>query len=93
MTLGPVTADIATQLRLPADLQGAVVTDVQRGSPAAQNGLRPGDVIVQVNRRPAIGVDDVVAELRRVPPGGTALLLMMRGGQEVFVTLTRPKDR
>ena len=93
ITLGPLTPEIARRLRIAADTQGAVVIDVRPGGPAARNGLQPGDVILEVDRRRATGVDDVIAELQRVPPGGTALLLVMRGGQEVFLTLTKPKDR
>jgi S1-C subfamily serine protease len=50
-------------------------------------------VIVEVNRRTATGVDDVIAELRRLPPGGTALLIVMREGQQVFLTVIKLKER
>jgi serine protease Do len=45
---GPVRAE----LQLPPEVQGVLVSDVLRGSPAAQAGITPGDVIVEVNRKP-----------------------------------------
>jgi hypothetical protein len=50
-------------------------------------------VIVEVNRRAVKGIDDAFAELRRVPPGGTALLLLLRSGEEVFLPVTKVKER
>ena len=49
--MGPLTADIARRLRLPADTEGVLVTGVEQGSPAFRAGLQRGDVILQVNRR------------------------------------------
>ncbi|MFO7303535.1 MAG: trypsin-like peptidase domain-containing protein [Acidobacteriota bacterium] len=88
LTIAPVTADVARQLGLE-NRNGALVTNVRRGSPAAEGGVRPGDVIVEVNRQPVRSVDDVVSRLRAVPEGGTAFLLVVRDGQELFLVLTR----
>ncbi|MCB1450473.1 MAG: DegQ family serine endoprotease [Nitratireductor sp.] len=40
---------VAVEAGIPGDKTGVVVLDVQRGSPAAQNGMRPGDVMREVN--------------------------------------------
>ena len=45
-------------LELPADIDGIIVTDVQRGTPAASAGLRRGDVIVEVDKKQIENLDD-----------------------------------
>jgi serine protease Do len=90
MTLGNITRDTARQLRLDETVRGAVITDVEPGSPAARAGLQPGDVITRVNRRPVTGATEASRELARVESGGTAFLLVVRrGGDETFVTVTK----
>ncbi|WP_105384627.1 DegQ family serine endoprotease [Neorhizobium alkalisoli] len=40
---------LATELRIPAEKAGVVVTDVARGSPAARYGFEPGDIVISLN--------------------------------------------
>lgn len=88
MTLGNITPEMARQLRLDSDIRGAVVTDVEPGSPAS-NALTPGDIILRVNRRPVTSAQEARRELGRVESGGTAFLLVLRNRQETFVTITK----
>jgi serine protease Do len=92
MTLGPVTREAARRLQL-AEARGAIITDVAPHSAAARSGLAPGDVILEVNRKRVVTVDDAVSELRKVPAGGTALLLISRNGQELFLPVTKGKEK
>lgn len=45
-------------LELPSDVDGVIVTSVQRGTPAAEAGLRRGDVIVEIDRKHIENLDD-----------------------------------
>jgi serine protease Do len=76
------------QLGYGRDVTGAVVTAVANGSPADDAGIRPGDVILQVDRKE---VGTAAAAARAItaadPP---VLLLIKRGESTVFVTLTPP---
>lgn len=51
-------AESARELGLPANSQGVVVTDVRPSSQAADAGLRRGDVIQEVNRKPVRNTSD-----------------------------------
>jgi len=88
LTLQNVTPDIARRLRLD-NRRGAVITDIEQGSPAARAGLQPGDVIVRVGRQTVESASEAQRELGRVPSGGTAFLRVIRGGQETFVSITK----
>ncbi|MGH7286881.1 MAG: DegQ family serine endoprotease [Myxococcota bacterium] len=83
-----LTPDIAQELGLE-DTQGVVVSSVEPGGPAENAGLRRGDVVLEVNQTP---VGDA-AEFRDALEGSErgALLLVSRGGAEIFVPLKRPK--
>jgi serine protease Do len=78
----------ARELRLDTN-RGALIADVEQGSPAARAGLRPGDVIVRVGREPIASAADAQRELGRVPSRGTAFLRVLRDGQETFVSVTK----
>jgi serine protease Do len=88
ITLQNVTPDLARRLRLE-DRRGAVITDVEQGSPAARAGLQPGDVIVRVGQQAVESAGEAQRELARIASGGTAFLRVIRGGQETFVTVTK----
>jgi serine protease Do/serine protease DegQ len=62
-----------------AGSEGAVVTDVQASSPAAQAGLRKGDLVTGLNGRPVRGAAELRARLGVVPIGETVTLSVQRG--------------
>jgi serine protease Do len=89
ITLTALTADMAKRLRAPADAQGVLVSDVEQGSPAFRAGITRGDIITRVNRQPVRTPQDASKVLAQVPSGGTAFLLVIRGGQEQFFTVRK----
>ena len=89
LTLGNITPQIAQQLRLDRNTQGAVVTGVEPGSPAARMGLSGGDIIVRVGQETIETAAQAGQELDRIPSGGTAFLRVLRDGRESFVTVTK----
>ena len=83
-----LTAEIAAELQLPRGTKGVVVSRVASDSAAAQAGLRRGDLITQVNRRP---VNSVAEFEQAVGRSGSALLLVNRGGGSVFIVVEPEK--
>ncbi len=81
-----LTPDIAQQLQLPPSTHGVVVSGVDPTSPAASAGLRRGDVIVSVNRKPTADVRTFEAAVRQAG-NGPILLLVNRGGSTMFVVV------
>jgi serine protease Do len=81
----PLTPQILRQLQLPPGTRGVVVSQVEPGSPAERAGLRRGDVIQEVNRKPVASE----RELRAAARGSDApvLLLVNRGGTTLFLAL------
>ena len=86
MSVAPLTRERAQELGIPAT-SGVVISDVQAGGRAADAGLRAGDVITEVDRKPVNNPDALRAALKE----GTkpALLLVQRGTATVYVTLAR----
>jgi serine protease Do len=89
MEIDSITPDIAQELQLPQGKGGAVVSRIERNSPAASAGLAPNDVILEVNRQPVTSVGQVSRVLQGVGSGQTVFLLVWRNGSEVFVPMTK----
>ena len=89
ITLNNVTPEIARQFEIPPSTRGAVVSDVDPSSPAARV-LQPGDVILQVNRQQVASAGEAGSALRVVASGRAVGLLILRRGQEQFVTVRKP---
>jgi serine protease Do len=89
MEVDSVTPDIARELSLPSGRGGAVVTRVERNSPAFNAGVQPQDVILEVNRQAVSSVSQVTRELQRANPGDTVFLVIWRDSKEVFVPMTK----
>ena len=89
MQLEPITPEISRNLDLPRDRGGAIVADVDRGSVAANAGVQPNDVIVEVNRQPVANVSQVTRALQNAAAGRPVFLVVWREGQEVFITMTK----
>jgi serine protease Do len=89
MTLEQITPEVARRLDLPSNSGGAIVSDVERNSPAANGGVIPGDVILAVNRQKVANVSQITRELQKAQLGQPVFLLVWRNGDNIFVTMTK----
>jgi len=83
VTLENLDSSTARQLNLPASTAGVVVTDISPSSPEASSGLRPGDVIQEVNHHPVKNVAQLNEAIRNA--GKNPLLLVNRRGTTLFI--------
>jgi len=88
VTVSNITPDLARRFDLK-ETTGVVVTDVVPDSPAREVGLRPGDVVKEVDRKPVHNVGEYNQALAHVT--NRALFLIDRQGQSFFVALSRPE--
>src|SRR6266480_4231452 len=68
VAVADITDDVRTALNLSKDVKGAVIADIDADSPAAKAGLREGDVIQEVNKRPVRSAKDLVAISKKLKP-------------------------
>jgi|UniRef100_A0A7V3YGK1 serine protease Do len=85
-----ITDDLVERYSLRTT-RGVVIVSVRTGGPADEAGLRPGDVILEVNRTEITSLADWEEALARITPGDTVLLLIDRGGRTYFVPLKAEK--
>ena len=85
-----ITPEIARRLRLDATRAAPSSPTSSRAARRSRAGPAPGDVIMRVNAQPVDRRRRAAASSARVPSGGTAFLLVVRDGQETFVTV--PKE-
>ncbi len=90
VSLQPLTPGIAQALRLP-NANGALVAQVEPGSPAAEAGLRAGDVVTRFANQEIGSARALPRLVAQQPAGERVLLTIQREGQsqEVSVTIGR----
>jgi len=89
LTVRDLTADLARELGLPG-AGGVAITAVEAGTEAERAGLKRGDRILEVNRRPVASAAEVREALGEAGRGGAILLLVRRGERSLFAALKAP---
>jgi len=85
VAVSDIDSAMRRQLELPANLNGAIITDVRPDSPAYEAGLRQGDVILEINRRPVKNSDDAVQFTENASDKRTLLRVWSKGGSRYVV--------
>jgi len=81
-----VTAEIAGSVGL-ARIGGVIIKGIYPNGPAAQAGLKDGDVVVAVNGREIGDGEDLRFRIATLPIGGTAELAVVRGRQQLALPI------
>lgn len=82
----PLDPQLAQRFNLDTD-KGVIIADVRRGSPALDAGLRPGDVIVELDKKEIKTLQDYKTALAAAKPGDTALFLVKRGNNTIYTAV------
>lgn len=85
--LQPVDKDLAEALNLD-NQEGALVSDVVKGSAASKAGLQPGDIILESNHKPVKSVSKLRNEIGMMNPSTQINLLVLRDGEKVSIDAT-----
>ncbi len=84
ITVENITPEAANAMNLDAN-HGALVTEVKPGSPADENGVRPGDVIREINHMAVNNVNDLLAVTRNLKEHASVLLRVQRQQQSMYL--------
>ncbi|MEY2661728.1 MAG: hypothetical protein RIQ35_45 [Pseudomonadota bacterium] len=91
-----LSKELAESLNLPKDTNGVLIYGVLEGGPAEKAGMKPGDVLTQVNGQ---AVNDLVTLLNRIAqtsPGDEAKINLLRKGKPMTLKVQvgkRPKSK
>lgn len=89
LTLRTLTSEVRKEFDLAKDVEGVLIVGVAARSESARAGLRPGDIILQVNQKYVATVRDVQ---RYLAEDKTNLLLIQRKDGNSFVALKKHED-
>ena len=91
MTLATITDELRKMYELDKEAAGVIVTKVTSDGAAAEKGIRPGDVIMEVSQQEVGTPQDVSREIDNVrsanPKRRTVLLLLSRAGRTRYVAV------
>jgi serine protease Do len=89
MKLVPITSPVRAQYNLPATAKGLLVTELKRDSDVAKQGVRPGDIILDVNQNAVADAKAVQTQVAAVKESGReqVLIRVARGEAVQFITV------
>jgi len=90
VALAPITQELRQKFEIDQNTtQGVVVTDVDQNGPAAEKGVRPGDIIVEVGQEEVKTPADIKTKVDKARQAGrkSVLLLVDRQGEMRFIAL------
>ncbi len=86
LTLGDISPEAMRYYGLEGD-RGALVTAVQTGGPAAEAGIRPGDLIIEAGGRPVANADELRAMTGQAKSGQALRLLVQRRNRLFYIVV------
>jgi Do/DeqQ family serine protease len=97
--IGVEPSDLSPELAETFDVktrQGVIITGVLQNGPAAQAGIRPGDVILKIAGKPVTDVTQLLSQVASLKPGSPARFFIERKNQPLEMDVTpgvRPRPR
>jgi serine protease Do len=85
-----VTKELVKQFNLKIDT-GVVITNVESGSSAARDGLRKGDVVLEIERTPVSSLDAFKNVVSKLDLSEHVLLLILREERSFYTILHGPR--
>ena len=83
-----LTPELAETFGIKAGEQGVIITGVLNNGPAGQAGIRPGDVIAQIDGKPVASVSALLSGVSALKPGQAAPFTVLRRGEKLELKVT-----
>ena len=90
VTVSDLDPQARREFKVPEHVRGVIVTEVEPDSVAAEAGLKPGDVILEINRKPVKTAEEAV-HMTEHPADKTSLLRVWRDGGSRWVVVDEGK--
>ncbi len=89
LIVGDITPELVEKYSIPKVPYGVIVLGVKAGSPADEAGLRTGDIILRVNRKPVHSASEFWKMVKRAEKfkKDSVLLFVQRGSANIFTVL------
>jgi serine protease Do len=81
-----ITPEIANSLRLKSS-EGVLISEILPGEAGGESGLRRGDVVKEINRKPIKDLKEYKEFVAKVKKGDTILFLVNRGGTTIYIAV------
>lgn len=93
MELATINDDMRKRYRIPKDMSGVLVVDIDNDSLASEQNIHVSDIIVRVNDRKTATIADVEKAMNKAKRNGRdfALVRLIRNKVELFITLPTGK--
>jgi len=91
-----LSKELAESLNLSKDINGVLISGVLEGGPADKAGMKPGDVLMQVNGQKVNDVVTLLNHIAQTNPGDEAKINLLRKGKEMSLKVQvskRPKSK
>jgi serine protease DegQ len=82
-----ITPELAESFKL-GQTRGVLIANVVRGGPAEQAGVKPGDVLLEVQGKPVPDSSAMLNTVADTRPGEVATLVLLRNGDKLSLKLT-----
>lgn len=88
VTVQNITPEYRERLDIPDKVKGVIITAIESDSPAQEYGLKPGDVIMEINKKQTKNTKDFNKAAGDIKKGEGALILVYREGMTLFITIS-----
>jgi serine protease DegQ len=82
-----LTPEIIEAFKLPKDAKGVLISGLLKNGPAEIGGVKPGDILREVNDQPINDVRGLLNTVAALTPGNSAKLMVDRKGQSVVLSV------
>jgi len=85
-------ADLTDQQHKELQIEGGVLVEAVGDGPAADAGVRSGDILLRIDNQPVNNVDDFERRIKKLPAGKSVAVLVQRRGGPIFLAMKVPED-